>query len=99
MSTLESPSAKRSERIHLRVEPEVDSLLRNAAQIEHKSLSSFMLDASLERARHTVTEHQRFVVSNSEFIRVLDELDRPAEVVEPLLKLAHRVAMRKNVEA
>jgi len=98
MGALET-SHRRSERIDLRVKPEFNSLLRTAAEMEHKSLSAFMLDAAIERARVAVEANRRFAVSASEFSRVLDELDRPAEVVEPLLKLAERVALRKKTAA
>lgn len=98
MSTLESNDL-RSERINLRVKPELDSFLRCAAEMEHKSLSAFMLDAAVERANQTVEENRRLVLSAAEFSRVLDELDRPAVVIEPLLKLADRVAMRKRMSA
>ena len=84
--------ARRSERINVRVEPEVDAMLREAAGLEHKSLSAFLLDAACERARRTIEEHRRVEVSAAEFARVLDELDRPAQVVPPLLALAERVA-------
>lgn len=84
--------AKRSERISLRVEPEADLLLRCAASAQHKSLSAFMLESALERAHQVMDEERRLVLRAEEFDRVLEELDRPAQVVAPLLRLAERVA-------
>jgi len=89
MSTTDE-GRRRSGRINLRVDPEVDEFLRLAASIEHKTLSSFLLDAAWERARRTVDEQQRIILTQAEFARVLDDLDRPAEVVAPLLELAKR---------
>ena len=83
---------RRTERINVRVEPEVDALLREAAALEHKSLSAFLLDAARERAQRLVDSQRRIEVSGAEFSRLLDEIDRPAEVVPPLVALAERVA-------
>jgi uncharacterized protein (DUF1778 family) len=85
----------RSERINLRVDPEVDALLREAAALEHTSLSAFLLDAAREKAQRTVDAYRRIEVSAAEFDRLEAELERPAQVVEPLLRLAERVAERR----
>jgi uncharacterized protein (DUF1778 family) len=85
----------RSERINLRVDPEVDALLREAAALEHKSLSAFLLDAAREKAERTLDAYRRIEVSAEEFDRIEAELERPAQVVEPLLRLAERVAERR----
>jgi uncharacterized protein (DUF1778 family) len=85
----------RSERINLRVDPEVDALLREAAALEHKSLSAFLLDAAREKAQRTLDTYRRIEVSAEEFDRLEAELERPAQVVQPLLRLAERVAERR----
>lgn len=89
-------TAARSERIALRVSPELDDLLRSAARLEHKTLSAFVLDAAARQARTVVEERRRIDVSIAEFERVLDELDQPARVVAPLLQLVERVAARST---
>ena len=95
MSNDDDATRRRSARINLRLEPDVDEYLRRAANLEHKSLNAFMLDAAFERARRTVEEQSRIELSAVEFSRVLDELDRPAEVVAPLLKLVERAGNRR----
>ena len=50
---------RRSERINLRVEPETDELLRAAARVEHKSLSAFMVESALDRARQVMDAERR----------------------------------------
>lgn len=93
MNKLDERTAhKRSGRVNFRVDPTVDEVLREAAEIEHKTLSAFVLDAAYEKAKRSVEESTRLKVSAMEFSRVLDELDKPTEVVEPLFKLAERVA-------
>jgi uncharacterized protein (DUF1778 family) len=82
---------RRSERINLRVEPEADVLLRAAARAQHKSLSAFIIDASVQRAQQVLDAERRLVLHAREFARVLDELDKPAQVVVPLLEAAERL--------
>jgi uncharacterized protein (DUF1778 family) len=85
---------RRSERINLRVEPETDELLRAAARVEHKSLSAFMVESALDRARQVMDAERRLALSSAEFDRVLEELDRPPQVIPQLLELAERVSHR-----
>jgi len=87
---------RRSERINLRVEPETDQLLRAAARVEHKSLSAFMVESALDRARQVMDAERRLALSREEFDRVLEELDRPPQVIPPLLELAQRVRHQDN---
>lgn len=87
---------RRSERINLRVEPQAGEQLRAAARVEHKSLSAFMVEAALDRARQVMDAERRLALSSEEFDRVLEELDRPPQVIPPLLELAHRVSRRAD---
>lgn len=82
----------RTSRISLRVDPTTDGVLRSAAEIENKTLSAFMLDAAYTRATKVVQEQQGIALTAREFDRVLDDLDRPAEVVLPLVRLAERIS-------
>jgi len=85
-------AVRRSQRINLRVEAEADELLRAAARLERKSLSSFLLESALERAHQVLEAERRLELRAEEFDRIVDELDRPARVVTPLLKLVVRGA-------
>lgn len=99
MSHIDTPvPSARSERISLRVDQLTNGFLRSAAQLEHKSLSAFMLDAARDHARQVVADHQQTVISAQEFARVLDELDREPEISPALLRLA-QTATRAPVEA
>lgn len=63
----------------------------------HKSLSGFMLDSALERAHQVMDEERRLVLQAEEFDRVLEQLDRPAQLVAPLVRLAERVARQTGL--
>jgi uncharacterized protein (DUF1778 family) len=58
-------------------------------------LSAFVLEAAYEKAKRSIEESTRLRLSAMEFSRLLDELDQPPDVVEPLLRLAQRVADKK----
>lgn len=85
-------AVRRSQRINLRVEAGADELLRTAARLERKSLSSFTVESALERAQHVLDAQRRLELRAEEFDRIVDELHRPGRVVTPLLRLVTRVA-------
>jgi uncharacterized protein (DUF1778 family) len=89
-------AVRRSQRINLRVESEADELLRAAARLERKSLSSFMLESALERAHQVLEAELRLELRAEEFDRIVAELDRPGRVVAPLLKLVARAARHQE---
>ena len=67
MTQLDDQITKRSERISLRLDPEADEVLREAASLEHKTLSAFMLAAALEKAELAVDRHRRLILPAVEF--------------------------------
>lgn len=77
----------RTERINLRVAPDVEAVLREAAALRNKSLTAFMLDAAYDEARVTLDEQQRTRVRAETFERLLDELDQPPRVIPELAAL------------
>src|SRR4051794_41123497 len=81
---------RRSERINLRVNSGLDAFLRRAAAIEHKTLSAFLLEAGLEKARAVVEQEQQLQLSLMDFAAFSRALERPAEVIAPLRALAER---------
>lgn len=89
----------RAGRISMRVDPTVDEALRSAAEIEHKTLTSFVLDAAWSHARIVLRDRHRLTVDAEEFARILDELDQPAKVISPLLEAAQRVAQEEPSQA
>jgi uncharacterized protein (DUF1778 family) len=84
----------KTERVNLRVDPDTDVLLREAAALAHQTLSAFVLDAATKKAREALEQQRRLRLSAEEFHRVLDELERPAEINPDLQKLAERVQAR-----
>jgi len=74
----------------VRVSPEQDALIRQAALVEDTSVTAFILDAVTSKARKLVKQNHDLVLSNEAFDRFMAELDRPAEVVPELVALFNR---------
>ena len=79
--------ATRRYRIEVRVTPEQDALIRQAADIEDTTVTSFVLDTVTTRARRVVKDHHDIVLSNEAFDRFIAELDQPAQAVPELVEL------------
>jgi uncharacterized protein (DUF1778 family) len=82
--------APRRHRLEVRVSPEQDALIRQAADLEATTVSAFVLDTVTARARKVITQHQDLVLSAEAFDRFIAELDKPAEVVPELVELFRR---------
>ena len=86
------PAATRSRRhrLEVRVSPEQDALIRQAADLEDTTVSAFVLDTVTAKATRVVREHRDVVLSNEAFDRFIAELDKPAEAVGELVDLFRR---------
>lgn len=67
----------RAARLRLRVTSEQEALLRRAAEIAHKSLTDFILDAAYQAAEQTLLDQRFFMVSDSQYQAFLEMLERP----------------------
>ena len=72
-----SSASTRSARLGLRATPEQETVLRRAAEVAHKSLTDFILDAAYQAAEQTLLDQRLFMVSGSQYQALLNMLDRP----------------------
>jgi uncharacterized protein (DUF1778 family) len=77
----------RRHRLEVRVTPEQDALIRQAADLEDTTVTAFVLDTVTSRARGVVKQHQDLVLSNQAFDLFMTELDKPAMPVPELVDL------------
>jgi uncharacterized protein (DUF1778 family) len=77
----------RRHRLEVRVTPEQDALIRQAADLEDTTVTAFVLESVTSKAKRVVKQHQDLVLSNDAFDRFLAELDRPAKPVRELVEL------------
>jgi len=77
----------RRHRLEVRVTPEQDALIRQAADLEDTTVTAFVLDTVTSKAKRVVKHHQDLVLSNDAFDRFIAELDKPAKAVPELVEL------------
>lgn len=80
----------RTDRLGLRVSAEQADLIREAAALEGKTVSAFVVDIVTSHARQVVSDHRDLVLSQEAFHRFYAELDQPAEAVPELAELFRR---------
>lgn len=88
----ETATTARRHRLEVRVTPEQDALIRQAADLQDTSVTAFVLDTVTRRARKVLKDHDTIVLSNENFDRFLTALDEPAEAVPELVELFERNA-------
>lgn len=69
---------------------EQDALIREAADLEHATVTSFVLDTVTERAARVIEQRRDVTLSNEAFDRFMAELDKPAAAVPELSDLFER---------
>jgi uncharacterized protein (DUF1778 family) len=75
-----------TQRLELRLRPEADRQLREAAEIAQTSVSKLLLDAGLERAQEIIDSQRTWRVSESFFEELLSALDAPPVINQALKK-------------
>ena len=83
-------SATKTGRVNLRVAPDDDQLLRQAAELTGESLSEFLVSSGRERAERLVADRTRFVLEPSDWATFCEALDRPAQVSTAVRELFER---------
>ncbi|NBC47158.1 MAG: DUF1778 domain-containing protein [Gammaproteobacteria bacterium] len=61
----------------MRATSEQETVLRRAAEVAHKSLTDFILDAACQAAEQTLLDQRLFMVTGSQYQALLELLDRP----------------------
>lgn len=77
----------RRHRLEVRVTPEQDALIRQAADLEETTVTAFVLETVTSRAKRVVKQHQDLILTNERFDRFLLELDKPAKPIAELVEL------------
>ena len=74
---MSATASARSAPLGLRATPEQETVLLRAAEVAHKSLTDFVLDAAYRAAEQTLLDQRLFMVSGSQYQALLDMMDRP----------------------
>jgi uncharacterized protein (DUF1778 family) len=80
---------RRDDRLEVRLTPKAKTMLKKAADVEHKTVSAFVLDKSLEAAAETLADRREFRLSAKQYDAFVAALDAPSKSrprLEALLK-------------
>lgn len=80
---IEEPKSARMEQ---RTKPHVKAQIQQAAALLGVDETTFVTSVALERARETIEDHERTILSANDRAVVLAALDNPAEPTEDLKK-------------
>lgn len=77
----------RRHRLEVRVTPDQDAVIRQAADLEGTTITAFVMNTAMTRAKRVIKQHQDLTLSNEAFDRFFAELDAPAQAVPELVEL------------
>lgn len=77
----------KTERIDVRASKVVKTLLQNAAEASHKSVSEYLLEAGITAAAQTLADRRQFVLDEAQWAAFQEALDRPVQSNPRLHKL------------
>ncbi len=92
MSTVTS----KTERLNVRLSAEALDTIREAASVQQQDVTSFLLGATLERARAVLAEDRLLRLTPHEVNQLEKALDREPQVVPQLAALLRRAGARDN---
>lgn len=79
--------ARKDARLNLRLSTASDELIRGAAESRGKSVSDYVTEAALDRARQDLADQKHFVLEEASWDAFVAALDRPARVNQRLVAL------------
>ena len=79
--------ARATDRWDFRVAAEADSLVRRAADVSHRTLTDFVVEAAVVEADRVLGDRTRFVLDEDQWTRFSDALDREPRDIPGLTKL------------
>jgi uncharacterized protein (DUF1778 family) len=80
--------ARKDDRLNLRVSRRQRELITEAADVAHKDLSSFVLDAALARAEEVITDRRMYLLSDEQWEQFERILERPVTPLAEKPRLA-----------
>ena len=87
MTTTPEAIRRKQARLAMRLTPDQDALIRDAAAATGQSLTDFVTMAAITRAEDTLADRRVFRLDDAAWVEFSAILDRPAERVPELAKL------------
>jgi len=79
----------RSERIELRTRPEIKSIIERAAQLNHQTLSAYLLESALQKAQDDLKQTETLTLHEEDrnlFFSLLESPPAPNAALRSLFK-------------
>ncbi|WP_409523869.1 DUF1778 domain-containing protein [Nitrincola sp. MINF-07-Sa-05] len=80
-----------SQRLVTRASPEVIELVQDAADISGVSVSDFLRECAIQRAREVISAHEAFTLTARGREQLMNALENPAPINDKLLKAARKL--------
>ena len=71
----------------MRVAPDADAVVREAAGLRHQNLTEFVIEAAVVEAQRVLADRTRFVLDPERWDEFVDLLDRPVQESPGLARL------------
>ena len=85
--TVPDAARRKQARLAVRLTPDQDALIRDAAAVAGQSLTAFVTSAALNRAEDTLADRRVFRLDEAAWAEFSAILDRPAQRIPELAKL------------
>ncbi len=80
-------AATRSERIDIRTNREAKSIIERAAQLRHVSISAYLMDSALQKAKEDLRDTETFILDDTDRDIFFAALSSPTAPNDALRKL------------
>lgn len=98
MTTLPEAARRKQARLAVRLTPDQDALIRDAAVVSGQSLTDFVTAAAVTRAEDTLADRRVFRLDDEAWAEFSAILDRPVQRIPELVKLLSEQAPWDNSE-
>jgi uncharacterized protein (DUF1778 family) len=92
MTTTPDAARRKEARLAMRLTPNQDALIRDAAAVTGQSLTEFVTTAAVIRAEDTLADRRAFRLDDAAWTEFAAILDRPAERIPELATLLNEPA-------
>lgn len=92
MTATPNASRRKDARLAMRLTPDQDALIRDAAAVTGQSLTEFVATAAVTRAEDTLADRRMFRLDDAAWTEFAAILDRPAKRIPELAKLLNERA-------
>jgi uncharacterized protein (DUF1778 family) len=85
--------ARETEKINLRIDPNIKSVIDEAAELSNKTRTDFMVDAAYHAAQEVLLDQRLFLLNNDQWKEFHTKLDAPPKKNEKLAQLLKKKAL------